>query len=343
MKIRLFTTTLSVCTIIILMSLLVSWKNKSVHYGSADIRKAVDKSFFLLEQSGYVFTERSSLKCAGCHHTTMTGMVAGLARKKGISVIDSFSIHRVEAMERNLRFAGNPNLMDQFLSINFNAPYALLGLYAEKYPPSVYTDISVDYTISQAKSDGSFLAESGRVPLQTGDIHCTAFSIHAIQLYASPAKKMRVDSLVERTKHWLEKQNPEDQQELVFQLLGMQWCGSSSELKTHVAHKLSLMQHADGGWSQLQTMESDAYATGQTLYALYESGMLKPNDDIYENGIDYLLKSQDQTGAWIVKTRSYGIQPFFSSDFPPYDENQFISAAATNWADLALLEVLPDQ
>jgi hypothetical protein len=249
----------------------------------------------------------------------------------------------VEAMERNLQFVGNPNLLDQFLAINFNAPYTLLGLYAEKYPPDIYTDISVDYTISQATSDGSFLAESGRVPLQTGDIHCTAFSIRAIQLYASQAKKTRVDSLVVKTKYWLEKQTPDQQQELVFQLLGMQWCGSNRELKTQVARKLYSMQRADGGWSQLPTMESDAYATGQTLYALYESGMSGPNDEVYQKGIDYLMKSQDQTGAWIVKTRSYGIQPFFSSDFPPYDENQFISAAATNWADLALLETLPDK
>ena len=343
MKTPLFTTLFTLSVIVILMAMLVSWKNKSVHSGSADIRKAVDKSFLLLEQSGYVFTERSAFKCAGCHHTTMTAMVAGLARKKGISVIDSFSAQRVEAMERNLRSVGNPNLMNQFLAINFNAPYTLLGLYAENSPADIYTDISVDYTISQAISDGSFLAESGRVPLQTGDIHCTAFSIRAIQLYASPAKKARVDSMVARTKYWLEKQNPDQQQELVFQLLGMQWCGSSPEQKTHVAQKLYSLQHADGGWSQLKTMASDAYATGQTLYSLYESGMSRPNDDVYQKGIDYLLKSQDQTGAWIVMTRSYGIQPFFTSDFPPYDENQFISAAATNWADLALLEALPDK
>jgi hypothetical protein len=216
-------------------------------------------------------------------------------------------------------------------------------LYAENYTANVYTDMSIDYTISQAKGDGSFLAESGRVPLQTGDIHCTAFSIRSIQLYASPAKKTQVDNLVARTKHWLEIQNPDQQQELVFQLLGMQWCGSSTELKKQVAQKLIAMQKADGGWSQLPTMESDAYATGQALYTLCESGMTPPGEEVYQKGIEYLLKTQDQTGAWIVKTRSYGIQPFFSSDFPPYDENQFISAAATNWADLALLEALPNE
>ncbi|MEJ0082523.1 MAG: hypothetical protein WDM78_16570 [Puia sp.] len=44
-------------------------------------------------------------------------------------------------------------------------------------------------------------------------------------------------SMVARTKTWLEKQNPSDQQELVFQLLGMQWCGSRAELKTRVAQE----------------------------------------------------------------------------------------------------------
>src|SRR5450432_1128120 len=343
MKARATITISTLAAMIVGMNLFVSWKNLPVSVNPSDIRRSVDKSFLLLEKSGYLFTERARFKCAGCHHTTLTAMVAGLAREKGIPVIDSFSEHRVAAMINNFRFASNPNIIDQFLTVNFNAPYTLLGLYAEKYPASVYTDVSVDYTMSQAKADGSFLAESGRVPLESGDIHCTAFSIRAIQLYASASKKAHVDVLVARTRHWLETQNPDQEQELVFQLLGMHWCGSSPDKKIRVAQKLFSLQNADGGWSQLTTLKSDAYATGQALYALYESGMAKASNQVYQEGMNYLLKTQDKTGAWIVQTRSYAIQPFFTSDFPPYDENQFISAAATNWADLALLEGLPDK
>ena len=342
MKARLPITICTMTGLVILMNLLLSWNKLSVPVSESDIRQSVDKSFLLLEKSGYLFTERNRFKCAGCHHTTMTSMVAALAREKGIAVIDSFSEHRVKAMIGNLRFASNPNIIDQFLTINFNAPYTLLGLAAERYPANAYTDISVDYTMSQEKTDGSFLAESGRVPLESGDIHCTALSIRAIQLYASPAKKTRVDELVSRTRHWLEIQNPNQQQELVFQLLGLQWCGSNPDLIKAVARKLYAMQNTDGGWSQLATLGSDAYATGQALYALYESGMARATDPGYQAGLNYLLKTQDATGAWIVQTRSFPIQPFFTSDFPPYDENQFISATATNWADLALLEALPD-
>jgi hypothetical protein len=328
---------------IIFMNLFISWKNIPVSVSSTDIRQSVNKSFSLLEKSGYLFTERNRFKCAGCHHTTLTAMVAGLARQKGIPVVDSFSEKRVKAMIHNIQLAGNPNLVDQFLPVNFNAPYTLLGLYAENYRPDIYTDLSVNYTISQGKTNGSFLAESGRVPLESGDIHCTAFSIRSIQLYASPVKKRSVDAMVLNTRHWLESQNPDQQQEIVFQLLGMHWCGSSQDQKLSVTKKLLALQNADGGWSQLTTIASDAYATGQALYALYESGMAKPSDDVYQKGLNFLLKTQQSDGAWFVQTRSYAIQPFFSSDFPPKDENQFISAAATNWADLALLEALPDK
>jgi len=238
---------------------------------------------------------------------------------------------------------GDPNLINQLVPVNFIPPYMLLGLAAEKYPADFATDISVDFIMSQVKPDGSFLAESGRPPLETGDVHLTALAIRAIQLYAPPAKTQIAKEMSNRTRQWLEKVNSGQQQELVFQLLGMQWCGSAEAIKKKVAARLKAMQNPDGGWSQLPTMESDAYATGQALYALSESRTAKLDENVYQKGLAYLLKTQNKEGAWIVKTRAYPIQPFVNSQFPPYDEHQFISAAASAWATMALLNALPDK
>ncbi|HMH31640.1 MAG TPA: hypothetical protein VK543_01350, partial [Puia sp.] len=157
------------------------------------------------------------------------------------------------------------------------------------------------------------------------------------------ARKARVSELVSRSRQWLENAHADTQQDLAFQLMGMQWCGSTNDKKMRIAEELKSLQHADGGWSQLPSMKSDAYATGQALFALYESKIVQPDDGPYQNGLNYLLKTQDESGAWLVETRSFPVQPFFNSDFPPYDENQYISAAATNWATLALLNALPDK
>ena len=343
MKIKILSTIIFLACSIVLLSTLESWMHKPRNSKEAIIEQSASKAFLLLQKSGYIFTNNNKLKCASCHHNTLTAMAAGIARQKGIPVIDSFTASRITAMEGDVIGACNPNLINQFLPISFAIPYLLLGLDAEKYPANMHTDVSVDYMMGQAKGDGSFLAESGRAPLETGDVHLTAMAIRSIQLYAPAAKKERVNELVARTRQWLEKKQTDQQQELAFQLLGLQWCGSNVNYKMNIAKKLRAMQNEDGGWSQLPTMKSDAYATGQTLYALYESGMEKPGDAVYQKGLNYLLRTQDQEGAWFVATRSFPIQPFVNSDFPPYDDNQFISATATNWAVMALLNALPDK
>jgi hypothetical protein len=306
------------------------------------IRQAATKGLSLLEKSGYLFTMRSHLKCASCHHNSLTSIAAAIAREKDVPVSDSLTNYRVKATEHSLEAACNPNLIDEFLPVNFVAPYYLLALHADGYKPNFLTDISVDYLMSQARPEGRFQAETGRIPLESGDIHLTTLAIRAIQLYATPAKSGKVNLLAEKTRKWLENSHPDQQQEIAFQLLGLHWCGSSPEQKQKTAALLLSMQNADGGWSQVPTLASDAYATGETLYALYESGMLRPEDPAYQKGISYLLATQDSDGAWVVATRSFPIHPFFTTDFPPYDENQYISAAASNWSVMALLNALPN-
>lgn len=93
-------------------------------------------------------------------------------------------------------------------------------------------------------------------------------------------------------------------------------------------------QRPDGGWSQLDDMESDAYATGHTLYMLGLVGM-PAADPAYQRGVAYLLKTQRDDGSWFVKSRSKPIQVYFDNG-DPHGKDQFISTPATCWALAAL-------
>ena len=100
------------------------------------------------------------------------------------------------------------------------------------------------------------------------------------------------------------------------------------------------MQRPDGGWSQLPETESDAYATGQVLFALATAGQMASTDPVYRKGVDYLLRTQAADGTWHVKSRAIWLQPYFESGFP-YGQDQFISTAGTAWAALALAAAPP--
>jgi hypothetical protein len=85
-------------------------------------------------------------------------------------------------------------------------------------------------------------------------------------------------------------------------------------------------------------MASDAYATGQAMYALAVSGMAV-SSVTYTRAVDYLRRTQLEDGTWQVRSRSIGFQPYVDTGFP-HGEDQFISAAATAWAVMALASSL---
>jgi len=92
---------------------------------------------------------------------------------------------------------------------------------------------------------------------------------------------------------------------------------------------------------QLPTLGSDA--TGQALAALLESGARPANDPAVGAGVRFLLRTQLKDGSWFVARRAIPIQPYFDAGCP-HGRDQFISAAATNWATQALIRsLIPDR
>ncbi len=125
-----------------------------------------------------------------------------------------------------------------------------------------------------------------------------------------------------------------------MRLMGLVWTKASRPDLQAASQQIVARQQSDGGWSQTDHLGEDAYATGISLYALRVAGMAV-SDDVYRRGVQFLLKTQYADGSWLVKTRSYPVQPYFESGYP-FGRNQWISAAGSSWASLALAYTLPD-
>ena len=124
-----------------------------------------------------------------------------------------------------------------------------------------------------------------------------------------------------------------------WRLLGLAWAGVDKNATQQALRELLAAQRTDGGWSDIPSTESTAYATGQALFALHTAG-LPSSDPAYERGVQFLLKTQQEDGSWYVKTRALGFQPYFDAGFP-HGFDQWISAAGTSWASMALASASP--
>jgi hypothetical protein len=165
-------------------------------------------------------------------------------------------------------------------------------------------------------------------------------AIHAIQHYGWPGRKAEFAASVERARRWLWKVKAETNEEAVFPLLGLHWAGEPAEKLAGLAKSLLQTQRKDGGWAQLPTLESDAYATGEVLYTLAQAVKGPVTDPAWRRGLRFLLERQEGDGTWHVARRTFPFQPTMNSGFP-HHRDSWLSAAATSWAVLALTRVLP--
>src|SRR5207248_11598732 len=114
---------------------------------------------------------------------------------------------------------------------------------------------------------------------------------------------------------WLAKSVPQTNEESSCKVLGLCWGNGPKSTITRTTAALVAQQRDDGGWSQLSSLESDAYATGQALFALHESGM-KTTDAVYQKGVQFLVRTKNAAGSWHVKTRSDPSQIYFEAGYP---------------------------
>jgi N-acyl-D-amino-acid deacylase len=184
--------------------------------------------------------------------------------------------------------------------------------------------------------DGNW-STGNRPPLEQSTVTCTLLAARGLDFWA------KEEAHVKRAKTWLANPRFRVQEDRAFRLYAASTllADEDGEAPASSIAIVTATQHADGGWSSRDDMPSDAYATGQSLYALNYAGM-KTNDPVFRRGIAYLMETRQPDGSWKMETRSKPIQVYFDNG-DPHGKHQFISTPATCWAITALAVALSER
>jgi ankyrin repeat protein len=286
---------------------------------------------------------RDQATCISCHHNAMPALAAANARRKGIEIDE---VRARKNLDDILTFfkTNAPRMMLSDTAVGGEAlttGYAALALAAEGHPLDRVTATMTHWLLARQMPDGRWLGNGlNRPPSEYSVISHTAIAAGGLKAYPIPGRKKEIAESLRRARAWLLAAEPKSAEERGMRLMGLVWTDAARPRVAAAIKEIRDRQEATGGWSQFARTDPDAYATGLSLYALHIAGV-PPTDDAYRNGVAFLLGSQYQDGPWLVKTHSFPVQRYFESGFA-FGRHQWISAAGTSWAALAIAQTLPD-
>jgi hypothetical protein len=307
---------------------------------SKAVREAIVKALPLIQKGSAGHMAHRT--CFACHHQAIPILAMTAAQSHGAR-IDEEAVPKhlrfiVDFLDKNranyLKGRGQGGQVD-------TAGYALWTLEMGGWKPDKTTAAVAEYLLQHNKAlDHWRSAASTRPPSEASLFTPNYLAVRALQTYGTAEQKERITERIRVVRGWLEKTPAKDTEDRVFRLWALQRVGCDVKRVQAAAQELIKSQRPDGGWAQLDTLKSDAYATGTALVALHEAAGLATSDPVYQRGVKHLLATQHEDGTWYVHSRSKPFQTYFESGFP-YGKHQFISLAASSWATTALALTLP--
>jgi ankyrin repeat protein len=316
-------------------------EEKTRPVAEAELREASAKAIKLMQQSQVVWYKKET--CASCHHQLLPEIPINLARERGVPLDEKIAHDTTATAFAFLKDLDAAVQGYDYIDVLFDG-WALVTARVAGISPNLATNASAQFIASQQLPDGSWHTLDSRPPQASSLFSITAVCAQAVRNYLPEQLKVEKETRVRLAREWLLKTQPRTTEDRTFQLLGLFWTGADQEVRKNAARQLLAEQREDGGWAQLFGLASDAYSTGEVLFALREGVGLATSDSAYQRGLRFLLKSQEPDGSWRVTSRLHPpapvSPPYFETGFP-YQHDQFISIMGTGWAATALLQAIP--
>lgn len=315
-----------------------------------EVQQAVERAIEYLQDESADWL--STRKCAACHHVPMPIWALGEAERQGYAIDKEFLANTTESLlgskDKLLASKIFPNPADppdprpQGRGLNMGLPFlavAARSLPALKEGQKQSLKLITEEIIKKQQPDGSweFFATLRRPPINESQSTDAAWIIMALEGETEPDSPEPQRTALSRAIAWLNAAKSSDiHQDKVMKVLMGARSAKPRETMQPTIDELLALQRADGGWSQtVPELKSDAFATGQTLYALSLVGYTAERPEI-KRGIDFLVATQTPDGSWPMISRS-------TPDGSPGSSKLLtpITCAASSWATLGLARLVP--
>jgi squalene-hopene/tetraprenyl-beta-curcumene cyclase len=302
----------------------------------ADVKATINRGLNFLAKDSLAWKE--SKKCYECHHAPFTIWALNEGKNQGYAVDE-------KVLADMTSWAIGKDYLAQLLikrpaqtPVVFNEAPLLLALGIEAGNTNATADGLKQLLVSVVNDqgdDGSWKRINEARPILSSPDTLTTLAVLALSAPNAPNMGEEGKAAQQRALQWLETSKPDDElQPTVLRLILWHRLGRPASEWNPLLQQLRNAQNEDGGWSQIRLAKSDAYATGQALYALAEAGATQ-DDTAIRRAQSFLAKSQGPDGAWAMTSRAIMGNGKVATNFAP------ITHAGSAWAVMGLARTMP--
>ncbi len=286
----------------------------TVKFWKGSPREAAQRGLDWLQHAAPVWPIGKGL-CFGCHVQSQALMGQAVAHKQGYRV-NMRSVRKLDEQVRSQNSWGSwwspPHSATVFGAMGVAYAADILGIESDKGLPGAHPYSkgllleSSDRLVERQEKDGAFPIDEIESADHPGPVHDHGQRAGGTRARSGPFRAIRnTHRLPIAGLAWIATHEPQTTQDKIFKIIALMHYGTPDQKRSawSVVETLATEQQADGGWKEnAATDGSNAFATGQVLYAFKQAGV-SIHGAMFRRGVDFLLQTQvndptPENGSW---------------------------------------------